>query len=277
MGNVNKYIIIVGFLVFSPLASANTALNTHLKLDGVSSGSKSEFETSSETKVIGTGDANNTGVYPKFEDKLVDMGDAEPAPPAAGPAILEIDPVEGDPDYTEREGVIQHNESDLDFSRKNTISAEAQEIRGWDEKKKSDFLETVKEYSQVKSGQDLENFAKGVLLKDEKVKSIQADEEKVEMEYKMPARFLGIFSASLAARAKIARDGSVKVAYPWYSFLFKKLVAANDIKSEAEASLPEVGDEALVLFEKRALMIKTLSSIMKTKHDTVKNSIGNIR
>ena len=277
MGNVNKYIIIVGFLVFSPLASANTALNTHLKLDGVSSGSKSEFETSSETKVIGTGDANNTGVYPKFEDKLVDMGDAEPAPPAAGPAILEIDPVEGDPDYTEREGVIQHNESDLDFARKNTISAEAREIQGWDEKKKSDFLETAKEYSQVKSGQDLENFAKGVLLKDEKVKSIQADEEKVEMEYKMPARFLGIFSASLAARAKIARDGSVKVAYPWYSFLFKKLVAANDIKSEAEASLPEVGDEALVLFKKRALMIKTLSSIMKTKHDTVKNSIGNIR
>ena len=277
MGNVNKYIIIVGFLVFSPLASANTALNTHLKLDGVSSGSKSEFETSSETKVISTGDANNTGVYPKFEDKLVDMGDAEPAPPAAGPAILEIDPVEGDPDHTEREGVIQHNESDLDFSRKNTISAEAREIQGWDEKKKSDFLETAKEYSQVKSGQDLENFAKGVLLKDEKVKSIQADEEKVEMEYKMPARFLGIFSASLAARAKIARDGSVKVAYPWYSFLFKKLVAANDIKSEAEASLPEVGDEALVLFKKRALMIKTLSSIMKTKHDTVKNSIGNIR
>ena len=277
MGNVNKYIIIVGFLVFSPLASANTALNTHLKLDGVSSGSKSEFETSSETKVIGTGDANNTGVYPKFEDKLVDMGDAEPAPPAAGPAILEIDPVEGDPDYTEREGVIQHNESDLDFARKNTISAEAREIQGWDEKKKSDFLETAKEYSQVKSGQDLENFAKGVLLKDEKVKSIQADEEEVEMEYKMPARFLGIFSTSLAARAKIARDGSVKVAYPWYSFLFKKLVAANDIKSEAEASLPEVGDEALVLFEKRALMIKTLSSMMKTKHDTVKNSIGNIR
>ena len=221
----------------------------------------------------------------RSKTKAVDTGNTSES--TAVPAILEIDPIEGDPDHIEKDGIIQYNETDLDCVQnnetdldcvqKNTVSIEAREIRGWDEKKKSDFLETVKEYSQVKSGQDLENFAKGVLLKDEKVKSIQADEEKVEMEYKMPARFLGIFSASLAARAKIARDGSVKVAYPWYSFLFKKLVAANDIKSEAEASLPEVGDEALVLFKKRALMIKTLSSIMKTKHDTVKNSIGNIR
>jgi len=196
---------------------------------------------------------------------------------AAGPAILEIDPVEGDPDHIEREAVVQYNESDLDFLQRNTISIEAREIREWDEKEKSDFLETVKEHSQVKSGQELENFAKGILLKDENVKSIQVDEEKVKIEYEMPARFLGIFNTSLVVRAEVIQDRLVKVAYPWHSFLFKKLVAVSDIESETKAILPEIDDEVLVLFETRAFTIETLSNIMKVKHDTAKNSINNIR
>jgi len=276
MRNVNKYIFI-GVLVFSPLASANAALNTNLKLDEASSGSKGEVETSLETRSIDTSDANNTTENPELQDIIKDMRDADPTPQAAGPAILEIDPIEGDPDHLEKDGVVQHNESDLDFVQKNTVSIDARKIRGWDEKKKSDFLETVKEHAEVKSRQELENFAKGVLLRDENVKSIQADEEKVKMEYKMPARFLGIFNTSLVARTEVTHDGSVKVAYPWHSFLFKKLVGVSDIKSQTEANLPEIGDEVLVLFETQAQTIMMLGDIMKTKHDTVKNSISNIR
>ena len=135
----------------------------------------------------------------------------------------------------------------------------------------------MKEYSQVKSEQELENFAKGVLLKDENMKSIQTGEDSVEIEYEMPARFLNIFNASLVVRAEVASGRLVKIKYPWLSFLFKKFVVTSDIESEVKASLPEIGDEVLVSFEARALAIKILSNIMKNKHDTVKNSISNIR
>ena len=49
------------------------------------------------------------------------------------------------------------------------------------------------------------------------------------------------------------------------------------LKSEIEVNLPEIGDEVLVSFETRTLVIGMLSNIMKTKHDTVKNSVNNVR
>src|SRR3989344_1081258 len=220
----------------------------------------------------------------RSKTKAVDTGNTSES--TAGPAILEIDPVEGDPDHIEKDGVIQYNETDLDCVQnnetdldcvqKNTVSIEAREIRGWDEKKKSDFLETVKEHAEVKSKQELENFAKGVLLEDENIKSVKADEESVRVEYEMPARFLGIFNTSLVARTEVANDGSGKVDYPWHSFLFKKLVSANDIKSEAEENVPEIDDEVLVLFQMQAKTIKMLSNIMKKINSTNRSSVNNI-
>ena len=261
MRNINGYIFI-GVLVFSPLAPAHATVNVYTNDNAAGPTSVEVANLASTTE------------EERSKTKYIDTGSAKES--AAGPAILEIDPVEGDPDHAEREGVIQYNESDLDFAQINIISAEAREIRGWDEKKKNDFLETVKEYSQVKSEQELENFAKGVLLKDENMKSIQTGEDSVEIEYEMPARFLNIFNASLVVRAEVASGRLVKIKYPWLSFLFKKFVVTSDIESEVKASLPEIGDEVLVSFEARALAIKILSNIMKNKHDTVKNS-SNIR
>ena len=103
MKNINTYIL-VGVLVFFPLASANAALDTYLKIDGVDNDSKTRTGTSSETGDI---NINNTSDN------------------TAGPAILEIEPIRGEePEsqtrgrdveikQTEEERVIQHNESDF--------------------------------------------------------------------------------------------------------------------------------------------------------------------
>ena len=266
MKNSIKYIV-VGFLTFFPFWSASAALNAYLKLDKSSSVSDEIMttETGTSSKMRGI-DSNDTGES------------------AAGPALLEIDPIDGEipeskapeentekkQETEEREKTVQYNESDLDFMQKNVISANAREIDGWNDEEKKNFLQAVKEYAQVKSEQELENFAKGVLLEDNNVQSIEVSEEKVDLAYEMPARFLGIFNASLVARAEVRREGIVKVTFPWYSFLFKKLVVVRDIESEAEANVPEIGDEVLVSFETRARVIRTLHTIMKTKHDTAK-------
>jgi len=274
MKNITKYIF-VGFVAFFPFWPASAAMNAYLKLDKKSDSISGEVRTtemgtSSKTKDIDANDTDDT---------------------AAGPALLEIDPIRGESPESEtqegntekkqgaeaREKTVQYNESDLDFGQKNVISTKAREINGWDDEEKKDFLQAVKEHAQVESGQELENLARGVLLEDKNVKSIEASAEKVIIEYEMPARFLGIFNTSLIAHAGVARDGTVKVTFPWYSFLFKKLIVVSDIESEAKTGLPEIGDEVLVSFKTRALVIRMLSDIMKTKHDTVKNSIGNIR
>ncbi len=275
MRNIRIYLF-VGLLAFFPFWSANAALNSYLKLDGASSGpSKATSTGASSGASAGTVTTQPAPPPGGSRDIYLDIKDIE-GESAAGPAILEIDTVRGEspenspPDSTDR---LKNSELIDDWP----ISADAADVRRWDSEKKREFMASVKMEAEVRSEQDLENFAKGILLKDENIKSVEADKEKVKIAYKMPARFLGIFGASITTRAEVAHNGEVKVSLPWYAFLFKKLVSTGDTESEARASLPEVGDEVLVSFESRARAMTTLSNIMKTKHDTIKNSIGNIR
>src|SRR3989344_2171914 len=71
-----------------------------------------------------------------------------------------------------------------DEERGNDVSVQAVEIRGWDATQKQEFLATVKVHAQVQSGQDLENFATGVLLRDENVDEVEGSEERVEVSYR---------------------------------------------------------------------------------------------
>jgi len=159
----------------------------------------------------------------------------------------------------------------------NAVSASAVEVRGWDAEQKREFLATVKAHAQVQSGQDLENFATGVLLRDENVEVAAASDTEVEVAYRMPAKFVGIFNASLAARAEVDAEGRVKVSYPWFGFLFAKTVSAAELEAEIEAALPEVGDEVLVGFEAQAEVLLVVSNALKARHDTAMAAIQNTR
>lgn len=284
-----KASFLIAFLVLVPWGSLNAALNAYLKLDGGSGGSNATNTPATET--INTESAPPPGssrdVYLDIKDiegdstkkaeedtKINQKG--EEGGSAAGPALLEIDTIRGESP--------ENSSTDSSDRLRNAgpvtnwpISVSSREIRGWDAEKKQEFMVSIKTAAEVQSGQDLENFAKGILLKDENVEFVEADEENVKVTYKMPARLFGIFTASLNTRAEVMRNGTVKVALPWYSFLFKKQFVVNDIKSGLETNLPELDDEVLVLFETRAKVLTTLSTIMKTKHDTAKNSINNLR
>lgn len=273
MRNINIYLF-TGLLTFFPLWSANAALNSYLKFDGASNGHNA---TATATKDSSAGTINTEPAPPprSSRDVYLNIKDIE-GESAAGPAILEIDTVRGElPENSSPDSADKLKKSGLadDWP----ISADVTDVRHWDLEKKQEFMASVKTEAEVRSGQDLENFARGILLKDENIELVEADKEKVKIAYKMPARFLGVFRTSITTRVEAARNGEVKVSLPWYVFLFKKLVSMGEIESEVRASLPEVGDEVLVSFESQARAMTALSNIMKTKHDTVKNSIGNIR
>ena len=222
-----------------------------------------------------------------------------------GPALLEIDTIKGEsPDTSKRGGekggtedinigvggvggtpVVQHNQSDLDFLKGNAVSARAVEVRGWDPKQKQEFLATVKAEAQVQSGQDLENFAKGVLLADDNVEEVSSDEDSVEVRYRVPAKFLGLFETTLpvevvAEEAQGELGARVRVKFPWFRFFFGVPDEVSETALESSVSAAVIGDldrDGALDVVVAARLLSAISNVLKTKHDTVKNSIGNIR
>ena len=131
----------------------------------------------------------------------------------------------------------QHNQSDLDFLRESAgVSASAAEVRGWDIKKKESFLSDVKEHAEVNSATDLENFAKGVLLRDNSIDAIDIKADKIKVNHRAPVKFLGLFSTTLPAETEVDKQGRVKVKFPWYGFLFSGKLSASDVEASLEDS-----------------------------------------
>ena len=164
----------------------------------------------------------------------------------------------------------------------NAVSVSAVEVRGWDPKQKQEFLATVKAHAQVRSEQDLENFAKGVLLENENMEEISLNFEKITMEHRSSGKLFGFIPISFTQRVELEAEGGdagrVKVKMPWFSFLLKADVPAEDIETEAEASISaNLGNNENWDFGGQAEIIATISNVLKTRHDTVKNSVGNIR
>ena len=159
-------------------------------------------------------------------------------------------------------------------------------VRGWDPAKKEEFLKSIKSFAELKSGQDLENFAKGVLLRDENVDAAIVSEEEVLVSYKMPAKFLGIFNSPLHVQIKVRADGEVMVKYPWFRFLFKKPVSADSIKQtmQTQVKLSGVGDDAELanidlqnVLQKQSQVLQIISNVSKMLHDTAMSVARNMK
>ena len=286
------------------------------------------------------------------EDINIGVGES-----SAGPALLEIDTIRGESPDDEKKGNVEINwkveegqklvpvfleiggiEGEATETSANDRLVNAGPSTGWPAggvyvasgdvnglttEQKQAFLATVKTWAEVKSEQDLQNFAVGVMMQEaQPAESLSLNYEKIKFTYNMPAKWLGIIPASYKAEVSIDKGdnenwdfGRVKVKFPWYSFLMRKGTSMKELtqvlQQEAEAkkkgnvefewkveegqkgaeaeaeitadtSASEAGkdhkDEIEILswsFGARAM--QTISNVLKTKHDTVKNSIGNIR
>ena len=185
------------------------------------------------------------------------------------------------------------------------------DVNGLTDEQKKNFLATVKAWAEVKSEQDLQNFAVGVMMQEaQPAESLSLNYEKIKFTYNMPAKWLGIIPASYKAEVSIDKGknenwdfGNVKVKFPWYSFLMRKGTSANKLTQavqeqgqqaantdsqnpvEVTAGTEGLEDDGhkdwinLVSsgLAQQAQAMQTISNVLKTKHDTVKNSIGNIR
>lgn len=149
-----------------------------------------------------------------------------------------------------------------------SVGVRASEIRDWDAQTKQEFLLQLKERVEVTSGQDLENFARGVLLKDENMESAVVNEESIEIEYRQPAKFLGIFPAKIKANVTVGNDAQVKVKFPWYRVFYS--VPKELVESSIEASVKEsLTVNAENSIQTQAKNFESISTVLKAKHEAV--------
>lgn len=189
----------------------------------------------------------------------------------------------------------QHNESNLEFAREraeargSVVSVSAVEVRGWNPEQKQEFLATVKAHAEVQSGQELENFARGVLAADGNVEAVESSETEVQVRYRVPAKFLGIFDTTLPATVIVEAAGKgeananvserVKAKFPWFRVFYSipEDVRESALEQAVEAELAgEIEAETEFATSMQARLFQVVSNILKVKHEAQVNAAANV-
>ncbi len=156
-------------------------------------------------------------------------------------------------------------------------------VRGWDPKKKEEFMSEQKEASEVRSGQELEHFAQGVLLADEKIIDVQFNPKELSVSYEAEGKLLWFIPVSYTERLIARGDEGGEVTFatkkPWWGFLVGTNNEGEEVAAEAAKKHKETIEISSWSFgaSNHAMLLGTISNVLKTKHDTAKNSVGNIR
>ncbi len=171
---------------------------------------------------------------------------------------------------------------DDDAEFRGGVKVAAGDVNGLTEEEKQMFLSAVKAHAQVTSGQGLENFAIGILVENENMEEISLNYEKIKLSHRARGKFLGFIPVSLTEVVEIETEGEnvgeVKVKFSWLSFLTSKEVKASELETAIKAEIStNLGNNENWDFGSRALALSLVSNVLKTKHDTAKNSINNVR
>jgi len=141
-----------------------------------------------------------------------------------------------------------------------------------------DWIEILS--TSVSDEEDLELYALATAATDENVEEIAINFGEIKMDYKQPAKLFGIINIEYTTTVvfdgeEIYPDeyGRVKVKFPWYRVFTKN--QGDELKTELESGLSEIDSENYL--ERQQEAIQTMSNIMKTKHDTAKAAINNVR
>ncbi len=197
-------------------------------------------------------------------------------------------PMTGDPDFdqfniqfdedADNDGVPSMDE-DISENRKVTV-------RGWDVEKKEVI---AGQPELVKSSGDLRLYAEAVTIESLQITKVKIDKSLIEVDAIGKGKLFWFIPIEMESRIVIKHDDTmptddtVIVDLPWWSIFVNDDVNEDQIKSavtleltatlEGSVSTGELGKTVTRI--SRAL--NRLSNVLKSKHDTVKNSISNVR
>lgn len=135
----------------------------------------------------------------------------------------------------------------------------------------------------IKTDDDLKAYNSVVIETNPNISTISSDDGSVEITYRHPAKFLGIWRTSLNATARVENNERVSIQLPWYSFLFstgkgdvEKTINVN-LENDAMVQVNSDGGasaDLTVQNEARAINIVT-SQIGGQGSATISGSNGN--
>ena len=153
-------------------------------------------------------------------------------------------------------------------------------LRGWNPGRKE---EIVARPENVKTTADLKVYVEAVALNDEALKSVKVKKDTVEMESRESGKLLGFIPVRLSSTVTVKYDlrggaeEQINIRLPWWHIFVKKSYSPNTLKSEIAERLrtseakkmsdPMPQDEMSHVSQ----ILKLVSSIMKTKHETTGN------
>lgn len=90
----------------------------------------------------------------------------------------------------------------------------------------------VDDVSKVLSLDDFQGFVRFTAKKDTHLKSVDAKEGSVDIEYEEPAKLFGFINTTINAHVSVDMNENVKVAYPWYHIFMKKHISRASLQSK---------------------------------------------
>lgn len=168
------------------------------------------------------------------------------------------------------------------------LSVSAVEVRGWNPEKKAEILGASLTMGEVRSDEDLSNFAATMVINDENIDSVEVDNERIEVDYKFPAKFLGMFKTNVRAHVTVASsavagESRVKVKFPWLAFLYridasvKAPALIEAIDTQVAQGVGRLHTKAATEVTIRADTLDVVVAVLRVKHDTAMNSVSNIK
>lgn len=163
------------------------------------------------------------------------------------------------------------------------------EVRGWDPKDKeaakTQYSESDLNFILTRAARnegELEEYTKALSQSDPNIEKIVISESLVALNYRFPAKILGLINIDYTYRAEVDATGRVKVKLPWYLFLTQN--NAGDVTADLEEQLATVGDDAQLAnidlqnaLQKQQQTLQTMSNVSKARHDIAMASIRNTR
>lgn len=193
----------------------------------------------------------------------------------------------GDPDFDLLN--IEISEDDLSQLRaevSDTGEAKKVNVRGWDPEKKEEIIARPED---VETPKDLKVYLEAVALRDEAIERIAIKDERVVITSEEEGKLFGFIPVSISGQIVIdykfedSTEDQVKVKFPWWHVFVKKTISLDALETELSSGLDDFSwqkvdnSETSTEAGRISRAVGRVSNVLKTRHDTAKNSVSNIR
>lgn len=183
-------------------------------------------------------------------------------------------------------------DDDFDFLDISVGSDDAKKLRTESVNNGANENWNLGETDKIKTSADLKTYVDAVVLNDDAIEDVKVTKDTIEVKSKEQGRLLWFIpvSMNLTVTIKYSLSDStedradVSVRLPWWHvFVGKSYNGPADVRAEIVAGFQKIEwtkiDNTDTVTDANIVskMLQTVSNVLKTKRDTAKNSIGNIR